>query len=106
MMKYKGYTGQVEYDDETKIFHGEIIDTRDVITFQGKTVEEIEKAFHDSIDDYLEFCTERGEKPERPFSGKFILRMPSELHHRIFLKSKEVGKSINNWIIDILKEAS
>jgi len=59
VLKYKGYTGYVEFDDEAGIFHGEVLDLRDVITFQGKTVEEIKKAFRESIDDYLEFCKER-----------------------------------------------
>jgi predicted HicB family RNase H-like nuclease len=56
MFKYKGYTGCVEYDDEAKTFHGEILDTKDVITFQGTTVNELENAFRESIDDYLAFC--------------------------------------------------
>ncbi len=55
MLKYKGYTGHVEFGDEAGIFHGEVPDVRDVITFQGKDVEEIKKAFRDSIVDYLEF---------------------------------------------------
>jgi predicted HicB family RNase H-like nuclease len=106
MLKYKGYSGHVEYDDEAKIFHGEVLDTRDVITFQGKSVTEIEKAFRESIDDYLEFCKERKETPDKPFSGKFVLRIPSELHHKIYLKARKRGESINNWIIDLLKESS
>ena len=64
MMKYKKYFGHIEYDDKAKIFHGEVIGLKDVITFQGTTVDEIEKAFKDSIDDYLSWCKERGEKPE------------------------------------------
>ena len=75
-MKYKGYTGHVEYDDEAKIFHGEVLGIKDVVTFQGTTVDEIEQAFKDSIDDYLAFCAQRGEEPDRPFSGKFNLRIP------------------------------
>jgi len=67
MLKYKGYMGHVEFDDETGIFHGEGLDLRDVITFQGKSVEEIERAFRDPVDDYLEFCQERGEEPDKPF---------------------------------------
>ena len=106
MFKYKGYTGHIEFDDEAKIFHGEVLDTKDVITFQGESVSEIEKAFKESVDDYLEFCNERGEEPDKPFSGKFVLRIPSELHHKIYLKARKKGKSINNWIIDILKAAS
>ena len=61
MLKYKGYSGDVEYDDEAKIFHGEVLDTKDIITFQGKNVTEIEKSFRESIDDYLQFCKEREE---------------------------------------------
>ena len=104
MMKYKGYTGRVEYDDESKIFHGEIIDTKDVITFQGTTVDEIETAFRDSIDDYLEFCRVRGEKPEKPFSGKFVLRVPPELHNKLFIQAQKSGKSLNTWVVNILKK--
>ena len=103
MLKYKGYTGRVEYDDESKIFHGEIIDTRDVITFQGTNVDEIERSFRDSIDDYLEYCHERGEKPDKPFSGRFVLRVPKVLHHKLTLKAAESGKSLNNWVVDVLK---
>ncbi len=55
-MEYKGYIGLVSYDDRAKIFHGDVINTRDVITFQGTSVEEIEKAFKESIEDYLEWC--------------------------------------------------
>ncbi len=106
MLKYKGYSGEVEYDSEAKIFHGEVLDTKDVITFQGKSVSEIEKSFKESIDDYLEFCKKRGEEPDKPFSGKFVLRISSELHHKIYLNARKKGKSINNWIIDLLKETS
>ena len=67
MLSYKGYTGHVEFDNEAGIFHGEVLDLRDVVTFQGKSVDEIESAFKDSIDDYLEFCNKRGEEPDKPF---------------------------------------
>jgi len=106
MLKYKGYTGYVEYDDEAKLFHGEILDTKDVITFQGRSVEEIEKAFRESIEDYLDFCAQRNEKPDKPFSGKFVIRMSPKLHHRIYLKSIKEGKSINKWVIDTLEKAN
>ncbi len=70
-MNYKGYIGQVEYDDEAGIFHGEVINTRDVITFQGECVEELRRAFMDSIEDYLAYCSEIGKSPDKPFSGKY-----------------------------------
>jgi predicted HicB family RNase H-like nuclease len=66
MMEYKRYIGNVEFDPDEKLFHGEIINTRDVITFQGQSAEELEQAFRDSIDDYLDWCKEEGVKPEKP----------------------------------------
>ena len=76
MLEYKGYTGLVEFDGEAGLFHGEVVDTRDVITFQGTAVEELEQAFRDSIDDYVDFCSERGEEPDKPFSGRLMVRQP------------------------------
>jgi len=59
MLKYKEYQGKVEFDEEADLFHGEVLDLRDVVTFQGKSVDELNQAFINSIDDYLEFCEER-----------------------------------------------
>jgi len=106
MLEYKGYKGDVELDEEAGVFHGEVLDTRDVITFQGTSVEELERAFRESVDDYLEFCKERGEEPDRPFSGRLMLRLPPELHRRAYVESRRSGKSINQWIVDRLEQAS
>lgn len=65
MMRYKGYIGQIEFDSDAKIFHGEVIGIKDVITFQGTSVKDLEVAFRDSVDDYLAWCKERGEKLRR-----------------------------------------
>lgn len=105
MLTYKGYTGQVEYDDEAGIFHGEVLDLRDVITFQGKTVEEIEQAFRESVDDYLSFCEELGEEPDKPFSGRLMLRLPPGLHRKAYVRAKREGKSLNQWIAEKLERA-
>lgn len=105
MMEYKGYIGKVEYDDHAGIFHGEVINLRDVITFQGETVEEIRQAFRESVDDYLEFCADRGEEPEKPFSGKFMLRIPPELHRKIYVRAKTSDKSLNSWVAEVLETA-
>ncbi|MBS4170023.1 Uncharacterized protein NEOC95_000742 [Neochlamydia sp. AcF95] len=86
MMKYKGYTGHVVYDDEAKIFHGDVLGIRDFITFQGKTVDELEQAFKDSVQDYLTFCAKRKEEPAKPFSGEFNLRLSPELHAKLSSK--------------------
>ncbi len=105
MLNYKGYTGHVEFDDEAGIFHGEVIDLRDVVTFQGKSVDELELAFKESIDDYLDFCSERGEEPDKPFSGKLMLRLPPELHRKVYTSSRHEGKSLNQWIAERLERA-
>ena len=98
MLKYKGYIGHVQFDEEAEIFHGEVINTRDVITFQGDSVKTIKKEFKASIDDYLEFCEQRGEKPERVFSGKFNIRLNPALHREVFVAAKKAGVSLNTWI--------
>lgn len=102
MLTYKGYSGHVEFDDEARIFHGEVLDLNDVITFQGRSVDELEEAFRDSIDDYLEFCAERGEEPDRPFSGRLMLRVPAEMHRGLWVEAKRLGKSLNQLIVDRL----
>jgi predicted HicB family RNase H-like nuclease len=104
-MEYKGYIGKVEFDEDAGILHGEVINLRDVITFEGDSVEEIEKSFQESVDDYLAFCAERGEEPEKPYSGKFIVRMPPELHREASIKAKLANKSLNHWLTDIVNHA-
>lgn len=104
MMTYKGYIGKVDFDDEARIFHGEVIGIRDVVTFQGSTVEEIEKAFNDSIDDYLDYCKTRNEEPDKPFSGKFVVRVSPEIHRKVYMAAKKSGQSINAWLnMNLLK---
>ena len=105
MMEYKGYVGKVEFDDEAGIFHGEVLDTRDVITFQGESVADLRTAFRESIDDYLAFCKQRGEKPDKPFSGQFVTRIPPELHRQVNLAASISGKSLNAWVVDQLQTA-
>jgi len=104
MMEYKGYFAKVEFDDEANIFHGEVLNLRDVVTFQGKTVDELREAFRDSVEDYLEFCAERGEEPEKPYSGKFIVRVDPELHKIIAVQARKDGKSLNSWVYDTLSK--
>jgi len=106
MMQYKGYVGRVDYDDQAEVFHGEVVNTRDVITFQGATVGELKKAFRDSVEDYLAFCAERREAPEKPFSGQFVTRVSPDLHRRVNLAAKLSGKSINAWVTEQLERGT
>jgi predicted HicB family RNase H-like nuclease len=104
MLKYKGYTGHAEFDDDAGLFHGEVLDLRDVITFQGTSVEELEKEFRNSVDDYLEFCEERSEEPDRPFSGRLMLRLPPNVHRDVYVRARQEGKSLNQWIAEKLEK--
>lgn len=105
MMEYKGYIARVEIDDDAGILHGKVINTRDVITFEGTSIDELRQALADSIEDYLAFCAERGEEPDKPFSGKFSLRVDPELHRQITVKAKLADKSVNSWITETLEAA-
>ncbi|HXU45635.1 MAG TPA: type II toxin-antitoxin system HicB family antitoxin [Thermoanaerobaculia bacterium] len=105
MLEYKGYTGRVEFDAEAKIFHGEVLNTRDVITFQGTSVRELERALRESVDDYLAFCAERGEEPEKPFTGRLMVRLDPELHRELYVEARGAGKSLNQLIAERLRKA-
>ena len=106
MMEYKGYRAAVVYDDEAGIFHGEVVDTRDVITFEGTSVEQLQKEFRFSIDDYLTVCAERGRQPDKPFSGKIPLRVPQEVHRAAAAAAKGAGKSLNAWLTETVEQAA
>jgi predicted HicB family RNase H-like nuclease len=69
MLEYKRYLGRVEFDDDAGVLYGEVVNTRDVITFQGTSADEVREAFHASVDDYLAFCAERGEEPKQAYSN-------------------------------------
>lgn len=97
-LEYKGYKGHVEFDDEAGLFHGEVLGTRDVITFVGTSVQELGKAFRESIDDYLEFCAERGEEANKPFSGRLMVRLSPHLHRELWIGAKKENMSLNQFI--------
>ena len=106
MMEYKGYLGKIEFDDEANIFHGQVVNIRDVITFQGQSVDELRQAFEDSIEDYFVFCVERGEQPEKPFSGRFTVQLSPEEHRRVILAAAKAGKHVDSWVADVLEQAA
>jgi len=104
-MNYKGYTAAIEVDDEAGVLFGRVIGTRDVITFQGMTVEEARREFHASVDDYLAFCAERGEEPERPYSGRFVVRTRPELHRALSQAAEARRQSLNSLVEQLLTRA-
>jgi predicted HicB family RNase H-like nuclease len=103
-MKYKGYNGVVEFDEDAGILFGRVIGLRDVITFEGESVAEVIQAFHDSVDTYLEFCAERGESPEKPYSGTFVLRLDPNLHRELANAARARATSLNAFIEGILAQ--
>jgi predicted HicB family RNase H-like nuclease len=102
MMHHEGYVATVELDEDAGIFHGEVVNTRDVLTFQGTTLAELRSAFADTIADYVDWCRERGKEPERPYSGNFTLRLSPELHRRLAAAAARAGKSINAFVAETL----
>ena len=97
-MKYKDYEAAVDFDDELEMFHGSVVNTRDVITFYGKSVAELKREFRNSVDDYLKFCKERGEEPDRPLSGNLMVNISPSLHKRLYSTAKRNGTSLNALI--------
>ena len=105
MMKHKGYCGVIRIDEDAGILVGDVIGLRDVITFQGRTVAEAKEAFRDSVNDCLEFCASRGEPPEKPFSGKFLVRIEPALHRVLAVTAEARGVSLNALVASTLAEA-
>ena len=105
MMRYKGYQASVKYDDEAGVFHGEVVDTRDVIFFEATSVEDLNSEFRFSIDDYLAMCAEKGESPDKPFSGRIPLRIPPEIHRAATANAAAEGKSLNAWLAETIQKA-
>jgi predicted HicB family RNase H-like nuclease len=105
-MTYKGYAAHIGYSDEDKLFVGRVVGIRDIITFHGACVSEIEDAFQEAVDFYLDSCAERNEQPNKPYSGKLLVRMPIEIHEAVAMMAEVKGKSINQWIVETLEEAT
>jgi predicted HicB family RNase H-like nuclease len=99
MMEYKGYTaGPIDFDPEDNTFSGTVAGLRDVIHFEGSTARELTRAFRASIDSYLELCAETGQKPDRPFNGKILVRTEAALHRKAALRAAQEGVSLSQWI--------
>ena len=104
MLEYKGYIGTIEVEDG--VFLGRVAGLRDVITFEGTTFAEVERAFRDSIDDYLAFCAQRGEPADRPYSGRIPLRVSPDTHRRAAMRAQSEGLSLNQWIAQRIESAA
>ena len=105
-MTYKGYTARIEYDDTDRIFVGRLAGMRDIVGFHASTVDALESAFHESVDDYVQACKKLGQTPQKPASGKLMLRVAPEIHRAALIAAQASGKSLNQWAATALQIAS
>jgi predicted HicB family RNase H-like nuclease len=104
-MSYKGYTARVEYDERDNIFVGRILGIRSIISFHGETVKQLRSEFERAIKEYLADCRKEGVTPEKPASGKLLLRVPPDVHGRALVAAQASGKSLNQWATEVLQHA-
>ena len=104
-MSYRGYPARIEYSDEDGCFVGRVAGIRDIITFHGENVGGVREAFEEALDFYLDSCNERGEPPNKPYSGKLLLRIDPEIHAAVAEAAEVNGVSINQWAKEKLSEA-
>lgn len=105
-MSHGEYEAVVSFDEGSGLFHGEVVNLRDVITFQGRSVDELREAMKASVEDYLAFCAERGEAPEKPYSGQFLVRIEPRLHQALARSARRAGLSLNRWVAQALERAT
>jgi predicted HicB family RNase H-like nuclease len=101
-MLYKGYHARIEFDEQDRIFVGHLAGIRDIVGFHGSSVDELEVAFHEAVDDYLAHCTKLGLPANKPFSGRMLLRVPPEVHAQASIAAKVAGLSLNQWAAQAL----
>lgn len=104
MMKYKGYKAAIAYDEEDKIFIGEVFGVTDSLNFHGSSIDELETSFHDCIDNYLAICAQIGKEPQKEFSGSFNVRTTPSIHERAAEYAAENGCSLNQ-VVSMAMEA-
>jgi predicted HicB family RNase H-like nuclease len=102
-MSYKGYSARVEFDAEDRLFVGHLAGVRDIVGFHGASVDELETAFHEAVDDYLAACKKLGQAPNKPLSGRVMLRLPPEVHARASARAQVEGISFNQWVTRLLQ---
>jgi len=106
IMKYKGYATAVEYDAHDNILVGRLMGIQDVVGFHGKSIVEFEQMFHESVDGYIESCRHFGREPEKPASGKLMLRVPPTVHGAALAAARASGESLNQWATKALALAA
>ena len=105
-LRYNGYDARVEFDAEDRVFVGHIAGIRDIVGFHGASVDALEAAFHEAVDDYLAACKKLRQPPNKPFSGRVMLRLPPDVHARASAAAQLSGLSFNQWAAQMLDVAA
>lgn len=100
---YKGYAASIEFDPEDRLFFGRITGIVDIVTFHGETVDELVAAFEEAVDDYLALSEKLGRAPQKPYSGRLMLRISPEIHAQVAARAAAEGKSLNSWTQELLQ---
>ncbi|MDR0794427.1 MAG: type II toxin-antitoxin system HicB family antitoxin [Chitinophagaceae bacterium] len=105
-LEYKGYSGSIEYSKEDKCLYGKVrgIDKGTCITYEGNTAAELYEDFKGAIDDYLDYCKDKGITPKKSYSGSLNIRIPSEIHGKVAMYAESHGTSINAFIRDSIEK--
>ena len=103
-MKHKDYEAVIRFDEEDQILHGRVLNVRDVISFHGESIEGVRQAFEEAIDDYLADCAEQGRDPDKPFSGKFVVRVKPDLHRQAAILAAREHVSLNAWLASAVED--
>ena len=104
-LEYKGYWTTVRYSAEDHVLHGKIEGIRDLVDFESDSAADVERAFHEAVDDYLAFCRDTGSSPEKPFSGTFNVRISQKLHRAAAMQADIQGISLNQWTSNAMEKA-
>jgi len=105
-MEYEGYVARIDINEEDDSLHGFVINISDVVNFEGRNMNELRREFAKSMEEYFKFCEERGVEPDKPFSGKFLIRVDPAVHSAIARAADREGKSINQWVEAELERAA
>jgi predicted HicB family RNase H-like nuclease len=105
-LTHRGYTAQMAFDADDKLIVGRVLGIDDIITFHGESVREFERHFHAAVDDYIAACAKLGSAPEKPASGRLMLRVSPQVHAAALKAASRHGVSLNKWAEQALGEAS
>ena len=98
ILKYKDYLASVHFSVDDDVFYGKVLGVDDLINFEGSSVKELKRAFHEAIDDYISTCAERGKEPNKTYKGTFNVRIPSELHKEAAVFAAINSVSLNDFV--------